>query len=175
MTETVEVVVGVVGRPHGVRGEVSVGLRTDEPERRFAVGGQLRCEGESRVLTVASSRAHSGRWLLRFVEAPDRTAVEALRGAILVTDVPPGERPSEPSEFYDRQLIGLRVLDPAGREVGQVGAVLHLPAHEVLEIQTEAGERLVPFVAALVPEIDLDAGTLSVADAPGLLSDGDEP
>ena len=74
----------------------------------------LRGEGESRVLTIASSRAHSGRWLLRFVEAPDRRAVEALRGVTLVADVGPGERPDEPEEFYDRQLIGLRVLDAAG-------------------------------------------------------------
>jgi 16S rRNA processing protein RimM len=126
-------------------------------------------------LTIASSRAHSGRWLLRFVEAPDRDAVEGLRGATLMTDVAPAERPSDPQEFYDRQLIGLRVLDAAGREVGEVGAVLHLPAHEVLEIRTEDGERLVPFVAALVPEIDLDDGTLRLADVPGLLSDEGQP
>ncbi len=150
---------------------MSVALRTDEPERRFAVGAVLRGEGESRVLTIASSRAHSGRWLLRFVEAPDRGAVEGLRGVTLVTDVGPGERPDEPEEFYDRQLVGLRVLDAAGTEVGQVGAVLHLPAQDLLEIRTAHGDRLVPFVAALVPEIDLDAGTLRLADVPGLLSE----
>lgn len=169
MTETVEVVVGVVGRPHGVRGEVSVAVRTDEPERRFAVGARLRVDGESRALTIASSRAHSGRWLLRFAEAPDRGAVEALRGVTLVADVRSDERPDEPEEFYDRQLIGLRVLDASGADVGRVAAVLHLPVHEVLEIQTADGDRLVPFVAALVPEVDLDTGILRLADLPGLL------
>ena len=77
--ETVEVVIGIVGRPHGVRGEVAVAPRTDEPERRFRVGAALRGEGTDRVLTVESSRAHSGRMLVRFVEAPDRSAVESLR------------------------------------------------------------------------------------------------
>src|SRR5918992_4219773 len=106
---TVEVVVGVVGRPHGVRGEVTVEPRTDEPDRRFASGQQLRLEGSSRALTVASMRQHDGRLLVRFVGLTDRTAVEAIRGVRLVADVDPAERPAEPAEFYDRQLVGLHV------------------------------------------------------------------
>ncbi|HEY5846064.1 MAG TPA: ribosome maturation factor RimM [Microlunatus sp.] len=169
--ETVEVVIGIVGRPHGVRGEVAVAPRTDEPERRFRVGAALRGEGTDRVLTVESSRAHSGRMLVRFVEAPDRSAVESLRGVRLVVDVPADERPTEPEEFYDRQLVGLRVLDAGGVAVGRVVVVLHLPGQDLLEIDTEQGSRLVPFVSALVPEIDLARGVLRLADVPGLLSE----
>jgi 16S rRNA processing protein RimM len=74
--------------------------------------------------------------------------------------------------FYDRHLIGLRAKTPDGTEVGTVGSVLHLPAQDVLEIEMAAGTRLVPFVEALVPEIDLEAGCLTVADVAGLLDDG---
>jgi 16S rRNA processing protein RimM len=171
---TVEVVVGVVGRPHGVRGEVTVEPRTDEPDRRFASGQQLRVEGSSRLLTVASMRQHDGRLLVRFVGLTDRTAVEAIRGVRLVADVDPGERPAEPAEFYDRQLVGLRVRTPDDGVVGVVISVLHLPGQDVLEVRTATEVRLVPFVAALVPEVDLDGGILTVADLAGLLSEDDE-
>jgi 16S rRNA processing protein RimM len=165
------VVVGVIGRAHGVHGEVAVGLRTDEPERRFARGQVLRQEGGTRLFTVQSARDHSGRLLVRFAEVVDRASAEAVRGTVLMAAVEPDEQPEEPGEFYDRQLIGLRVTTPDGTEVGTVGSVLHLPAQEVLEIETATGTRRVPFVAALVPEVDLKGGYLSVINISGLLDD----
>ena len=81
--------VGVIGRPHGVRGEVFVELRTDEPERRFAPGQRLRAEGRSTTYVVASTRDHGGRLLVRFEGLEDRTAVEAVRGTVLIADVEP--------------------------------------------------------------------------------------
>jgi 16S rRNA processing protein RimM len=170
----VEVVVGVVGRPHGVRGEVAVESRTDEPDRRFAPGEQLRSEGSARTLTVAAMRWHSGRMLVRFAGLDDRTAAEAVRGVRLVTDVDPDERPEEPGEFYDRQLVGLSAQTPDGVRVGEVVDVLHLPAQDVLEIRTAAGLRLVPFVTDLVPQIDLEHGMLTVADREGLLTESED-
>jgi 16S rRNA processing protein RimM len=167
-------VVGVIGRAHGVRGEVVVERRTDEPERRFAPGQVLHDEGGTQAFTVQSARDHSGRLLVRFAEVNDRDAAEVLRGTSLVAVVELDERPLEPEEFYDRQLIGLRVRTFDGAEVGTVGSVLHLPAQEVLEVNTVHGTRLVPFVAALVPEVDLVAGSLTVADVAGLLDDRDE-
>jgi 16S rRNA processing protein RimM len=171
---TVEVVVGVIGRPHGVRGEVAVEPRTDEPDRRFAPGQQLRSEGSPRILTVASMRWHSGRLLVGFAGLDDRTAAEAVRGARLVVDVDPDERPDEPGEYYDRQLVGLSVRTAEGGPVGEVVAVLHLPAQDVLEVRTADGPRLVPFVAELVPEVDLEHQVLTVADRAGLLAEIDE-
>jgi 16S rRNA processing protein RimM len=170
----IEIVVGVIERPHGVRGEVVVGLRTDEPERRFAPGQVLRQEGGTRLFTVRSVRDHSGRLLVRFAELVDRAGAEAVRGTLLVAAVDPDERPSEPGEFYDRQLIGLRATTRDGAEVGRVASVLHLPAQDLLEIETAGGPRLVPFVAALVPDIDLEAGLLTIADVAGLLDDRDD-
>ena len=169
-----DTLVGVIGRAHGLHGEVAVELRTDEPDRRFAPGQILREEGGTRLFTVRSVRDHSGRRLVRFAELLDRTGAEAVRGTLLIAAVEPDERPAEPGTFYDRQLIGLRATTPNGAEVGSVRSVLHLPAQDVLEIETTAGPRLVPFVEALVPDVDLEAGRLTVVDLAGLLDDRDD-
>ena len=167
-------VVGVIGRPHGVRGEVAVELRTDEPERRFAPGQVLLEEGGTRQLTVRSVRNHSGQLLVSFAELLDRVGAEAVRGMLLTVAVEPDERPAAPGEFYDRHLIGLRASTPEGTEVGRVRSVLHLPAQDILEIETADGPRLVPFVAALVPDVDLEAGRLTVVNLTGLLDDQED-
>jgi 16S rRNA processing protein RimM len=174
MAETIEVVVGVIGRAHGIRGDVTIDVRTDEPERRFAVGEVLRAEGSPRRFTVAAARDHSGRLLVHFDELPDRTLAEAARGTVLVADVDPGELPDSEDEYYDRQLVGLAVRAADGSVVGTVTAVLHLPIQDTLEVETPDGVRLVPFVAAVVPGVDLEAGELQLADVPGLLTDQDE-
>ena len=79
--------------------------------------------------------------------------------------------PADDEEYYDRQLTGLRVLDAAGAEIGTVADVVHLPEQDLLEIRTASGKRLVPFVRALVPRVDLEAGLVQLADVPGLLVD----
>ncbi len=168
---TREVRVGVVGRPHGIRGEVFVDVRTDEPERRFATGEVLRGEDTTKTFRVVSSRFHSGRLLVLFAELADRTAAERALGIHLVTDVDPAERPGDPEEYFDRQLIGLTVLGADGAIVGPVVDVLHLPEQDLLEVQTDQPHKrhLIPFVTAIVPGVDLDARTLRLADVPGLL------
>ncbi|MGH3497184.1 MAG: ribosome maturation factor RimM [Nocardioidaceae bacterium] len=168
-----DVVVGRVGRAHGIRGEVSVEVRTDEPDKRFTIGAVLRPEPSSRAsLTIRSVRRSGERLLLAFEQVPDRTAAETLRGADLHIDLPDDARPDDPEEFYDRQLVGLAV-HPVGSEPGQpigtVAEVLHMPSQDLLAVHTDRGEILVPFVSALVPEIDLDRGRILVADVPGLL------
>jgi 16S rRNA processing protein RimM len=177
-----EVVVGRVGRPHGVRGEVSVEPRTDEPDRRFAVGSTLlvRRPGAGPapaydVVTVASARWHQDRLLVRFEELDDRTAAEAARGLVLTTTVSAGERPEDPEEYYDHQLVGLTVVTTDGREVGTVAEVLHSGAQDLLVVDREGRDAaMVPFVVALVPEVDLDGHRLVVSDRPGLLEPLDE-
>jgi 16S rRNA processing protein RimM len=167
MAETLEVVVGVIGRAHGIRGDVTMDVRTDEPERRFAVGTAFRTDRGT--LTVAGSRWSGPRLLIRFAEAADRDAAERLRGAELLLEVSDDETPDDPDEFYDHQLVGLRALDAAGDEVGRVGGVLHLPAHDVLVIERDGREALVPFVARHVPTVDLAVGAVTIADDSGLL------
>lgn len=162
-----QVVVGRIGRAHGVKGELTVDVRTDEPERRFAPGSSLA--SERGPLEVVAARRHSGRLLVRFLGIDDRTAAEALTGVVVEADVDPDETPDSDEEFYDHQIVGLRVVSADGATIGTVESVSHLPAQDLLTVRTDGGEVLVPFVEALVPEIDLDAGTLTVADVPGLL------
>lgn len=166
-TTDATVVVGRISKAHGIRGELAVQVRTDEPERRFAPGSSLVCG--ARTLTVASVRQHQGRLLVLFDEVPDRTAAEALHGSVLEARVAADERPDDPEEFYDRQLVGLAVLTADGQQIGAVTAVVHLPEQDTLAIDSAGREVLVPFVEALVPEVDLAAGTLRLADVPGLV------
>ncbi|MGH3444684.1 MAG: ribosome maturation factor RimM [Nocardioidaceae bacterium] len=174
-----EVVVGRIGRAHGIRGEVAVEPRTDEPERRFGVGGVLDAEGPRgrTCLTVRSVRRHQSRLLVSFAEIVDRDQAEAARGLVLLATVDPGERPQDPEEFYDHQLVGLRVLTTEGREVGELTGVVHGAGQDLLTVLSPTGEEvMVPFVAALVPEVDTVGGRLVVADRPGLLEPlPDEP
>ena len=161
------VVIGRIGRAHGIRGELNVEIRTDEPERRFAPGSSIICG--DRTLTVASSRHHSGRLVVAFREVSDRTAAEQLHGTILETEVDETEQPDDPEEFYDHQLVGLQVRGTDDAVVGTVTSVVHLPEQDTLVVDAGAHEVLVPFVAAHVPVVDLAEGFVRLADVPGLL------
>lgn len=165
------VIVGRIGRAHGIKGEVGLDVRTDEPDRRFADGASLVTTSKpSRTLTVASSRWHSGRLLVKFAGIPDRTAAEQLRNLEVQAEIDEDERPEDPEEFYDRELIGLKVRTTDGAEAGEVIDVVHLPSQDLLEIRRPAGNAvLVPMVEELVPTIDLAGQYVVVADRPGLL------
>jgi 16S rRNA processing protein RimM len=174
--DRIEVVVGRVGKPHGLRGEVTVEVRTDEPERRFALGTTLRAEpppgsaSPTRSLTVTSTRWHQGTLLAGFEELPDRDAAEAARGTVLHATIPADASPDDPEEFYAHQLVGLAAYDVDGTHLGEVSA-LTTGAQDLLTIRTPDGrDALVPFVAALVPEVDVAGGRVVVADRPGLVT-----
>ena len=178
-----EVVVARIGRPHGIKGQVSVEVRTDEPERRLAPGSTLRTEPASAgPLTIVDGRVHSGRLLLTLAGVDDRSSAERLRDVLLLADVDPDERPEDPEEFYDRQLVGLAVYTVDGTHVGEIGDVLHLPGQDVLSVRRVAAapagaaptpEVLVPFVAEMVPTVDIEAGRVVIDPPPGLLDDPD--
>lgn len=165
---SVRVTVGRIGRAHGVRGEVAIDVRTDEPEHRFAPASIL-IAGD-RTLTVVRTRWHSGRLLAAFAEIPDRTAAERLRGTLLEVDVDPDALPSDDGEFYDRQLIGLSAQNTSGNVLGEIASVVHHGEQDTLVIRSENGaEILVPFVSEIVPTVDVAGGFVVVADLPGLL------
>lgn len=184
--ESIEVVVGRIGKPHGIRGEVTVDVRTDEPERRYVDGAVLLAEAprgsafSARTVTVSRTRWHQGVLLATFAELGDRNAAEAARGVVLRATVSLDETPADPDEFYDHQLIGLAAHDVDGTHLGEVAGLVH-GAQDLLRITTlDRREALVPFVAALVPEVDVAGGRVVIADRPGLVTpfleeDGEAP
>ncbi len=172
--DTVSVLVGVVRRPHGLQGEVSVEVRTDEPQRRFQPGTTL--DTDPGPLTVRATRWHQGRLLVSFDGVVDRDAAEPLRGRELWLAVPRDEQPAAAEEYYDHQLIGLAAYAEGGTWLGSVSEVLHLPAQDVLVIEGSGRQTMVPFVAALVPDVDLAAGTIRVsASAYDEAAESEEP
>ncbi|MGY0389962.1 ribosome maturation factor RimM [Nocardioides sp. WG-D5] len=175
--ELIEVLVGRIGKPHGIRGFVTVEVRTDEPDRRFAEGTVLRTQPPkgsayaAKRLTVEGARWHGQVLHVAFEEITDRNEAEAARGTLLFADVPAEETPEDPDEYYDHQLIGLTAFDEEGRVLGTVKALVHGGAQDLLTIRTpDRRDALVPFVKALVPVVDLAEKKVVIADRPGLVT-----
>lgn len=166
-----QLVVGKIGRAHGIKGDVSVEVRTDEPELRLGPGAVLLTDPASAgPLTVESGKVHSGRLLLRFAGVKDRNGAEALRGTILIAEVDPEESPEDPEEYYDHQLIGLDVVLLDGTPVGELTEIVHLPYQDLLTVKKPDGtEVLVPFVSRIVPTIDLENQRAVLDPPPGLI------
>ena len=148
----------------------TIDVRTDEVGRRFQPGVRLRTDS-GKQLMLERVKWHQGRLLVAFEGHSDRTAVEQLRGEVLNADVPADETPSEPGEYFDRQLVGLAVLEHTGRRVGLVTQVEHYPAQDMLLVDVDGEIRMVPFVSDLVPEVNLAEGYLRLAPVEGLLED----
>jgi 16S rRNA processing protein RimM len=203
------VIVGRIGRPHGIRGEVVVGVRTDEPDLRFAVGavldaertlapdtgaragqqaesaGARRPEPAGDKLTVASARWHSGQLLIGFAGITDRTTAGELTGSWLTVDASQLPSSADPDEFRDHELIGMSVRTVGGDAVGVVTDVLHY-GQDLLVIRRDpasnsashgASECMVPFVQAIVPDVDVKARVIVIDPPPGLIdpAEPDEP
>jgi 16S rRNA processing protein RimM len=191
-----QVVVGRIGRPHGIRGDLVVGVRTDEPEARFAIGARLDTDPAGvGPLTVAATRWQSGELIVRFKGIADRTAAGELTGTWLYVDSGTLNPLEDPDEFRDADLIDLTVRTVDGEVVGVVTDVLH-HGQDLLVIRPGAdrpgaaggaggvgaagrgsragdgigAEILVPFVKAIVTEVDLAGATLTIDPPPGLLN-----
>jgi 16S rRNA processing protein RimM len=181
----VRLIVARIGRAHGLRGEVSVEVRTDAPEVRFVDGAVLHVEdgprrrallatGGPTTLTLTRARDNNGILLLSFAEVADRSAAENLRDVVLEAEV--DEESDEHDAWYDHELVGLAVVDRAGAPLGEVIAVQHPGAQDLIVVRTTAaGDRLVPFVAAIVPEVDVKGGRIVMSPPPGLLEDLPDP
>ncbi|MGF6880750.1 16S rRNA processing protein RimM [Nocardia sp. GAS34] len=173
-----ELVVGRVAKSHGVRGELVVEIRTDEPELRFAEGvvlrGRMPRAKSVQEYTVESVREHSGRLLVHLRGVAGRSAADALRGMVFLVDtddLPPSQ---DPDEFYDHELEGLSVQLADGTVVGTVAEVLHSAAGELLSVTAEDAEGkqreiLIPFVNAIVPTVSIAEGLIVIDPPEGLL------
>ncbi|MFD5119352.1 ribosome maturation factor RimM [Streptomyces sp. NPDC058385] len=168
-----QLVVARIGRAHGIKGEVTVEVRTDEPELRLGPGAVLATDPASTgPLTIETGRVHSGRLLLRFEGVRDRTAAEALRNTLLIAEVDPEELPEDEDEFYDHQLMDLDVVTTDGVEVGRITEISHLPSQDLFIVERPDGsEVMIPFVEEIVTEIDLEEQRAIIDPPPGLIDD----
>jgi 16S rRNA processing protein RimM len=165
-------VVGRIGKPQGIKGEVTVQVRTDDPDLRFAAGAVLLTEPSERgPLTVAGSRWQNGRLMVAFAGVADRSGAEQLRETLLQVDAGTLPPPEDEDEFHDHVLRGMEAVLVSGDPLGEVVDVLHLPHGDVLVVRRtdNAAEVLVPFVKAMVPVVDVAARRLQVAPPEGLL------
>ncbi|MDR2930449.1 MAG: ribosome maturation factor RimM [Propionibacteriaceae bacterium] len=196
---TVDVLVGVVGRARGLQGESFIAVRTDSPQRRFAPGAVVWVGDHA--LTVRRFVNSGPRSVISFLDVTDRDGAEALTGEQLWAKVDTEESGDDPQEFFDHQLVGLAVQrwDPDVSDearldddveisavpfegamldastpavIGTVTRVEHLGFQDMLVIDVDGQERLVPFVNDLVPVVDLAAGIVAIRAVPGLLDDG---
>jgi len=167
--------VGRVVKPHGLRGEVAVELRTDRPEVRFAAGATVWLDGTR--ATVTDARPHQGRWLVRFDAAPDRDAAEALRGRLVTAPVLEGD--ADADAYWNHELVGLVVVDEAGTDLGDVVAIVELPraaGYDLLEVRRADGTSwYLPDVDELCEVVETEDGDLllQVIDPPPGLLDPD--
>jgi 16S rRNA processing protein RimM len=163
------IAVGRIGPARGVRGDLFVEPFTDDPENRFAVGSVLRTEPtDAGPLTVESLNLSGARMVLRFAGVIDRPGAEALRGVRLV--IPASARPpiEDPDEFYASDLVGLAARTPAGADLGAVRDVIDIAGADYLVLDVDGVERLVPFVAPVVPTVDIAGGRVVIDPPDGL-------
>ena len=171
-----------IGRAQGLKGEVTVQVFTDEPERRFAVGNPLVAE-DGRTFIVERSRTFKQRWILRFEGISDRTGAESLRNVVLCTPPDPTQDMKTEEAWYPKDLIGLEVRMADGNDlgvedgmlVGHVSDVLAGSAQSLLEVTLtgdpakEGESALIPFVRQLVPDVDVDRHLVTINPPPGLI------
>lgn len=163
-------VVGRIGRAHGIRGEATIEVRTDDPDSRFAVGAILQTEpAQKGPLTIASARVHNGTLLLSFIGVPDRTAVEKLRDLLLIADVDVDAESDGDDSFHISQIIGCEVFLENGNRVGTVTDVLSSSAQDTLVVIVNGTDKLIPFVDEIVPEVDIANKRIVITPPEGLL------
>jgi len=164
-----QVVVARIGKAHGLRGEVTVQVLTGAVDERFVPGTTFVTEPEeSGPLVLSSARDHNGVLLLGFEGTQDRSGAEALRGIKLLAD--PLDDDGDEDTWYERDLVGLKAVTVGGDEVGEVIALRTGGAQDLLVLRlTDGREALVPFVTAIVPEVDIEGGRVVIDPPTGLL------
>ncbi len=153
--------VGRIGRAHGIHGEATIEVRTDNPEDRFAIGARVQTDMHGELL-ITFHRVHNGILLLGFENIADRNAIEKLRDTLLYCDVDIDAESEYEDDYHVLQLIGCAAILESGKEFGTVSDVINLPGQDLLAINTPNGEVLIPFVHQLVPTVDIRNKKLTV-------------
>lgn len=160
------VLVGRVGRPHGLRGGVVVEPVTDSPEMRFSVGSVLLTSEDIR-LTVDRYEATDRAPIITFEGIVDRATAESLRGVELFI-APEERRALDPDEFWPDELVGMSAVNPSGDPIGMIADVETGAGQDRLVVETSDGPLIVPFVAEIVPDVDRQARRVVVVLPEGL-------
>jgi len=166
--------VGRLVKAHGLKGGLKLELYTDNPERRFVVGAEFTLQvpeaspWHGKTITVREYRVMNGSPVVFFDDVEDRSGAESLVRAILWIDQDNDE--VEDDAWFDHQLVGLDVVRDE-TVVGRVARVEHFPAQDLLIVRSGEREIMVPFVAAIVPTVDVAAGRVIVTPPPGLFEE----
>lgn len=159
-------VVARLGKPHGIRGEFTVEVRTDDPDERFTAGAVFTTEPDIGPLTLTRARWHRNRLLLSFAEVTDRNRAEDIRNTLLSVDT---SEDDAQDAWLIEDLIGATV-HLRGEEVGTVADLTPGAAQDLLHIRLTSGnEALIPFVKSMVPVVDVEAGRVEIDPPEGLL------
>ena len=161
-----QLVVGRIGRAHGVQGEATIEVRTDDPDIRFAVGQSVTL-ADGRSLKISANRWHNQILLLSFLGINDRNQIEELRDQLLYAEVDTNS--TEPGEYHFQQLIGSQVVLPDGSNLGLVSEVVQLPGQDLLSVASQKGEVLIPMVKQIIISIDVDKKLIKINPPEGLL------
>lgn len=173
--------VGRLVKAHGLKGALKLELYTDEPDRRFTPGARFTLQvpehspWHGKTVTVREFKWMNSHPVVFLHDVEDRTGAESLVRAILWIDEDAADTPAEDDAWYDHQLVGLAVVRDT-ETVGRVIRVDHLPAQDLLVVAPAGAsgadrEVLVPFVKAIVPEVDIAAGRVVVTPPAGLFED----
>ena len=153
--------VGRIGRAHGINGEATIEVRTDEPDTRFAVGARVQTDAHGELL-IKSNRWHNGILLLGFENVSDRNQIEKLRDTLMYSDVDVDAPGEDADDYHVLQLIGCEAFLESGEKLGDVTDVINLPGQDLLAIASTQGEVLIPFVRQLVPVVDIKNKRMTV-------------
>ncbi len=172
--------VGRIARAHGLKGALKIELYTDDPGRRFVPGARFALQvptsskWHGKSIELLELRVYNGSPVGFFKGIVDRTEAESLVKAVLWVEQDATELPTEPDAWYVHQLAGLEVHRD-GERVGRVVRVDAMPAQDMLIVEIAGDEVMIPFVKAIVPEVDLRAGRIVITPPPGLLEELEEP
>lgn len=171
--------VGRIARAHGLKGALKIELYTDDPGRRFVPGARFALQvptsskWHGKSIELLELRVYNGSPVAFFKGIVDRTEAESLVKAVLWVEQDATELPTEPDAWYVHQLAGLEV-HRGGERVGRVVRVDAMPAQDMLIVEIAGDEVMIPFVKAIVPEVDLRAGRIVITPPPGLLEELEE-
>lgn len=163
---SMDTVIARLGKPHGIKGEFTVEVRTDRPDDRLVPGQTYSTDPDIGELTLTSARWHRDRLLLAFDEVPDRNRAEEIRNTLILSEQIEDE--VEDDAWYLEDLIGLQVLE-GETQVGEIVDVTNGTAQDLLHMKHIDGHQaLIPFVTEIVPEVDVEGGWVRVTPPAGL-------